>query len=169
MYRYSDLKQYERVVDVLIQIRSTIDKLKSKPKLNDIEEQAEIDIQVTKTERVLEDIVSEIGQDAFDLAMFAYELRKRDPNDQYTHNLLNGQIRPPVLIDIILSNRWNAKDGCMQANPERAFRMMICDKKILECSSGNELVKVGKIHSKQNREGHSNMIQFLLTKKGMQI
>lgn len=38
---------------------------------------------------------------------FAYELRKFDVSDKYSYELLNGQVRPEIFVDIICANKWN--------------------------------------------------------------
>ena len=38
---------------------------------------------------------------------FAFELRKQDVSDKYSFEFLNGQVEPSILVDIILSNKWN--------------------------------------------------------------
>lgn len=50
------------------------------------------------------------------LIKFAYELRKQDLNDEYSNTLLEGQVQPNVLVQIIMSNQWNTEQGKMVLN-----------------------------------------------------
>ena len=45
-----------------------------------------------------------------EILKFAFHLRKIDTEDKYSYNILNGQLRPPILVDIIMANKWNAKE-----------------------------------------------------------
>jgi hypothetical protein len=51
-----------------------------------------------------EDIITDIGQDHRDFLLFSYELLKEDKDQKYARDLLNGQIKPNVFTEIILSN-----------------------------------------------------------------
>ena len=74
--------------------------------------------------RSLEDIVIELGEDTEQLLRFAYELRKFDKEDEYTMDLLYGNIQPQVLLQIIKANRWNKSESKMEYSGENsAFRV----------------------------------------------
>ena len=74
--------------------------------LNDINKQAEIDLQLMLRRNNLEDIVTALCKDIRELFTFAYELRKLDVDDLYTESFLNGQVRPHTLVQLILENKW---------------------------------------------------------------
>lgn len=63
-----------------------------------------------------EEVVQELAADADEILKFAFELRKQDTDDKYSFNLLNGQVRPPVLVDIIMANKWSSSEGKMKVN-----------------------------------------------------
>lgn len=43
-----------------------------------------------------------------ELCAFCHELRMQDVEDKYTQELLYGQVKPQVLVDIAQSNSWDA-------------------------------------------------------------
>lgn len=57
--------------------------------------------------KIIEDIVKKFASLPLELMGFAYELRKADTEDKYSEELLKGNVKSQVLIDIILSNKWN--------------------------------------------------------------
>ena len=68
-------------------------------------------------DRFTEDMVTQISLDPQKLLAFAYELRKQDGEDRYSYELLNGQVRPHVLVTIICSNKWNEQRQEMETKP----------------------------------------------------
>ena len=75
-----------------------------------------------------EEVVQELAADADEILKFAFELRKQDTEDKYSFNLLNGQVRPPVLVDIIMANKWSSLEGKMKVNEQDRYSMMCGDK-----------------------------------------
>lgn len=69
--------------------------------------------------------MTELSKEADELVAFAYELRKQDVNDKYTYDFLNGQVKPSILVDIIMSNRWNEDAFEMQVQKGTSFRINI--------------------------------------------
>ena len=65
-----------------------------------------------------------------EILKFAFHLRKVDTEDKYSYNILNGQLRPPILVDIIMANKWNAKEGKMIIKEEERYAIM-CGEKYL--------------------------------------
>ena len=76
-------------------------KLRNAPKCDDIEQAATRDRHRTTGLRFLEDEVTKIQKEPKLLTMFGYELRYLDTEDKVTHELLNGQVTPPALVDIL--------------------------------------------------------------------
>ena len=66
--------------------------------------------------RALEDVVSTIQKNKSDLFCFAFELRKQDTEDKYSFDFLNGQVKPAILVDIIMSNQWVSEKDQMIVN-----------------------------------------------------
>ena len=50
----------------------------------------QVNLQKAMTDRIIEDIVTQIQREPADLTKFAFELRKFDFDDKYTFSLLNG-------------------------------------------------------------------------------
>ena len=77
--------------------------------------------------RNIEDIVTAIGKEPKDLIRFAYELRKFDSgSNKYSYEFLNGQIKPQLMIDIIMSNEWNSKTKQMEVKKQQNMFKMYC-------------------------------------------
>lgn len=75
--------------------------------MSDIESQAEMDLHRNKGLRKIEDIVTQINTNVDELINFSYHLRKTDIDDKYSLKFLDGAVKPQVMVDIILSNKWN--------------------------------------------------------------
>lgn len=78
-----------------------------------------------KADSALESIIDDLANNQNDLVEFAYELRKTDTSDDLTFDLLNGRVRPSVLVEIILSNKWNPVLQRMVPASADTFRMLI--------------------------------------------
>lgn len=75
----------------------------------DIDQQSSSELQCSKAERLTEDIVTDISKDQRELLTFAYEMLKTDVDQKFTFDLLNGQVKPHSLVQVIMSNKWNPK------------------------------------------------------------
>ena len=87
--------------------------IKDQPHADNIEQQTEIDLQFNQASRYIENIVTEISQSPSNFMNFAYELRRQDIDDEFSYDFLNGQVQPPILNEIILSNKWCKTMGKM--------------------------------------------------------
>jgi len=106
-------KKYADLVGVMIVLQSKINQY-----LEDNGIGEELDH--TKTGRVIresimmiEEVVQELSSDAKELVKFAYELRRQDTEDRYSMGFLSGQVKPPTLVDIIMSNKWSTQENRM--------------------------------------------------------
>jgi len=106
-------KKYADLVGVMIELQSKINQYL---KENGIGEE----LDNTKTGRVIresimmiEEVVQELSSDAKELVKFAYELRRQDTEDRYSMGFLSGQVKPPTLVDIIMSNKWSTEENRM--------------------------------------------------------
>lgn len=50
---------------------------------------------------------------------FAYELRKHDTNDLFTRKLLDNNVHPVIIVDIISANKWDQENQCMVPHPDQ--------------------------------------------------
>ena len=89
----------------------------------------------TKTGRVIresimmiEEVVQELSSDAKELVKFAYELRRQDTEDRYSMGFLSGQVKPPTLVDIIMSNKWSTQENKMTVDENTWFSIKSGDK-----------------------------------------
>jgi hypothetical protein len=92
---------------------------------------------------------------------FAYELRKIDVDNKYSYNLMNGQVKPNILVDIICSNKWNVEESRMMVDPKFKYRLISKDSlDVLNfLPNKNDLVRV--INQEQlNRSAFNDSVQF---------
>lgn len=102
---------FEKLVKELIEIRkstTSLRKLADKEK-KDLEKKARFESQINQANRFVEDVVADLSRNAHDLFRFSFELLKIDQKKQHVHDLLNGQVQPSILVDIIMSNQFNTK------------------------------------------------------------
>ena len=52
----------------------------------------------------------DISKEPDQLVTFAYELRRQDINDKYTFEFINGNVKPSIFNDIIMSNYWDKNE-----------------------------------------------------------
>ena len=52
---------------------------------------------------------------------FAFELRKIDLLEKYTFPLLSGNVDPPILVDLAMSNKWNKYANKMEIENGKKF------------------------------------------------
>lgn len=92
-------------------------------------------INFSDVEHVLKETISILNQDLDKLFEFAYELRRQDKNhgNHHTSMLLNGNVRPPVLANIILANYWDEDEKRMKCDYGKRFRLALAE-------SGNPIV-----------------------------
>jgi len=62
----------------------------------------------TGAAQVIVETVTDLTKDLSQLFAFAYELRKNDPQNQYSSEFLKGNVSPPVVVDIIMDNTWDS-------------------------------------------------------------
>ena len=61
-----------------------------KPETQKLDDMIDTDLVLNKVRRKVENIVTELGQDAEQLIKFAFELRKADTDNKHSYDLLNG-------------------------------------------------------------------------------
>lgn len=111
---------------LLIELKKTVNEVKGELRSGNVEQKAELDLYVFKADRYIEDTVTEIAQSPENLMKFAYELRKQDIDDEFSYGFLNGQVKPAILQDIILSNKWSkAFSKMVVKESEAAFSLRI--------------------------------------------
>lgn len=94
-------------------------------KIDDIEEQAKLDLGLTQAMRGMEDTVMAISKEPDQLVAFAYELRRQDTHDKYSFEFINGNVKPSILTDIIMSNTWDQQEESMKVKKQAKFRICI--------------------------------------------
>ena len=66
--------------------------------MNDVEQKAHVDNIRISANGFTVNVVTGIAKDLTELFAFAYELRKQDTSDEFTYDLLNGPVKPSILV-----------------------------------------------------------------------
>ena len=66
-----------------------------------------------------------ISEQPNELFPFVYQLRIQDTQNKFTFDLLNGFIKPNILIDIFLANRWDELSESMMPTTKNKFRLIV--------------------------------------------
>ena len=77
-----------------------------------------------QTDSFICDLVTNIAKDLTDLFMFSFELRRQDTKDEYSYDLLNGAVKPCILVDVICNNVWT-KNKKMTFKRDLKFNLTI--------------------------------------------
>lgn len=114
-----------------------------------------------------EEAVQELAADPEEILKFAYELRKQDVENKYSFNMLNGQVRPPALVEMILANKWDSQEGKMTVDAKDQYSIMSGDKFLKHSSTGKEQSLL--LTELESEDGHSSKFDFLLTPEGLVV
>ena len=113
-------------------------------------------------------LISEVD----DFFYFAYELRKHDTmNDSeegFTEKLLKDKVKSKVILDIILSNRWNEASQEMEIDmSQHMFFIKSLGGQRLHYQAGSEDISLKEQSRMANNE--SDIFCFQLTERGIMI
>lgn len=100
-------QSHEDLVENMFNLIEYRNQLKAEQKIQDIDQQAKRNLSINLADRYLEDLVTGISRSYESLLKFSYFMRKRDTTNQYSYDLLNGQVRQLNLIELIMNNQWN--------------------------------------------------------------
>ena len=119
-------KNYEQLVTHIIKLKKEIRSIKKNAaSIKDVEKKAHIDnIRIT-ADGFITSVVTGLNNDFTELFNFCYELRKQDNNDEFTYELLNGPVKPAILVDIIVNNIWVKSNQRMGHRRNQSFRLVI--------------------------------------------
>lgn len=108
MFLLQSQAEYEKLVEVLFSLHDLALDLRSQQKqASDTESHAGFGLMISNIERCTQDVVTQLSYDPGQLCSFAFELRKKDTENRYTYEFLNGQVRQVILVKIICANRWD--------------------------------------------------------------
>ena len=100
-----------------------------------IDEMAKINIQSNMLKTKIEDLITEISaSDQAFLLDFSYEFLKLESTSSKKsnlHDILNGTVKPSILVDLICSNFYNSKTGRVEPKPHSKFYIANGDNGIL--------------------------------------
>lgn len=113
----------ETLVAAMIKMQEKIFEIKNGDIMDNLEEQAAVENMVMKASCQLEQIVMDLSEDTLQLIKFCYHLRKADTEDKYSFEFLNGNVSPSVLVDMIISNKWDSNTNTMK--PDSQFTLHI--------------------------------------------
>lgn len=137
--------------------------------IDTIQRHPDIYINFSDVESVIKETISSLNKDIKEFLIFAYELRKQDIENQHTTLLLNGNIWPKVLIDIVLSNYWDPATGKMRCDQQKQFKVLMGDNNplVYRRNSGKNVNERPQI-KKQGADNRKYMeeLHFLLTSNG---
>lgn len=168
-------KNYEALVGLVFKLKQEIHKIRQMKNVKDVEQKAHFDNIRLQAEGFICDLVTSIAKDLTELFQFSYELRKQDQEDQYTYELLNGAVKPCILVDIITNNVW-LKSKKMGLKKELTFRLMLTfnDQKYTLCydssskpSAQSSLPLAMKDKSFQGNKELAHSVKIVLVKKGI--
>lgn len=99
--------------------------------------------------------------DPRELFGFAYLLRTQDKDNIYSEDILQGNIKPDILVDIFMSNQWDPSTETLQPIKQTAFQLVQGQNDCLRIEAINEETRQLKVSNDPN---NSNLIQFQLVK-----
>lgn len=109
-----------------------------------------------------------MAADPEELLKFAYELRKQDVEDKYSVAFLNEQVRPPVMVEMILANKWDSKAGKMTVDAKDQYAIM-CGDKFLRYSTGSSQPAPMQLSDLDSEVGFGAKFQLLLAPEGLVV
>lgn len=127
----------------------------------DINQMDSLDFLKNKASRLMEDVVIDIAKDQLHFYAFAYELRKADADNKYTRELLEGQVQPSALVDLILANEWDGN----QFKSNRLYRLHIGEEQLTLQSNERSVPFV----SKSTNVDKTDSVKFILSPNGFLI
>ena len=124
LHENSITKDYSEVIKVVCNLQEVVDSQPDFLQLHNDVNQTHLESRVKQAYDNVDRIIKMISQDAQDLFRFAFHLRKLDRSNKYTKNVLQGRVKPQILIDIISSNYWSESGKCMMADQKQSFRFV---------------------------------------------
>lgn len=107
-------KEYKDLVSAMMELKDKIDSFLTVNQIvkDGIEDQQHDDedrnvIVAKQAQITLEETVQELGIEPDEILKFSFELRKQDVQNKYSVTFLTGNVRPPPLVDMIMSNKWD--------------------------------------------------------------
>lgn len=117
-------KNYEGLVQLIFKLKQEIYTLKNTSMIKDVEQKAHFDNIRLSADGFICDVITGIAKDLTELFIFSYELRKHDQNDEFTYELLNGAVKPMILVDVITNNVY-LKNKKMGLRRDQAYRLIM--------------------------------------------
>lgn len=137
-----------------------------------IDEQSELELYKSRFSRKLEDIVTQMSTTSMaTLFSLCYELLKLEadckPEDKFVKEMLDGCMKPSILVDIVCSNKFNQQTNVMAPSAKKHFNLLMNKNNYLvykKKSLGVEAVTVS--NNATNLKDISMKFKFALTNCG---
>jgi len=84
-------------------------------------------VDFSKVESLFIGTITSLNEDVNQVLVFGYELRKQDLSDEHSYEFLSGLVKPPILVDIILSNYWDDGEKKMKCDFKKKYKLVIGD------------------------------------------
>lgn len=166
LHEFDRAKNHKELARGVLELHAIVDKLED-TQLNDLERQAKREYNILSARRQMEDIVTKLEETPQHLLAFAFYLRQLDKGDQYTMTVLEGQVKPPCLVSLIIANQWDAKLQVMKVRPDCFFTIQRNDDKAYLVRDPKQ--KGLLISADGDQAGLDSRFQFVLTADGFQI
>lgn len=169
MNNFKTAKDTVQLARVLYEITLLIQEMGNKMNEEGVnmDQTADMNNQQTGLKRLVEDLVTDLcKQDLQTLLDLSYELLKIEADvDPFVHDLLQGQVKPNALVDIICSNYYNKKTNKVEPKEKQQFRLVIGpDNHLLQYKSDSGSKHPISIASNLEK-GHVDIFKLCLTKK----
>lgn len=166
--KFKNQREYADLVNTMMVLQDSIDNFLAARGEEDVDlEQDRNYILVKQAISILQESVQELAVDPEEILRFAYELRKQDVNELYSLSFLNNQVRPPVLVQMILSNKWDSEAGKMIVDVRDEYAIMSGDKFLGQsAAAGSGALELRDL---QQEEGYNTKFKLLLAPDGLLI
>lgn len=114
-----DQKDFRGLVEVMIELKLKCIELMQYDPHNHFE------IDYSRVEIHFLNTIKSLNRTTDEVLAFGYELRRQDLADDHSAEFLSGLIQPSILVDIILSNYWDADDQRMKCDMKKKFRVAV--------------------------------------------
>lgn len=166
--KFKNQKEYADLVNTMMALQDKIDGfLAARGAANDGQEEDRNDIIAKQAMITLQECVQEMAVDPEEILKFAYELRKQDVQELYSLSFLNGQVRPPVLVEMFLANKWDSEAGKMTVEAKDYYEIMSGDKVL--CQSAGSEIETVELNECNSIEGLNTKFKLLLAPDGLHV
>lgn len=156
----------------MLEAHNFITDLKKKlDECKNVDEASELELHKSGITRKLEDVVTQLSTARMtSLLSLCYELLKLEadckPQNKFVREMLDGSMKPSILVDIVCANTYDAEKNRMTANEKKFFKLVKNESSLVykKKTFGSQALALNKNTKKQ--KDHSSKFQFTLTNGG---